>query len=163
MSNVNFPKVVTITGAASGIGRATAKLLTAKGYIVSIADRNSGGLAETFKSLQDAGLPHGVKHLATTIDVTNSQQVNAWINKTLEEYGRIDAAANIAGILYDDRLLKDETDERFMNTMNVNVNGVFYCLRAQINAMEDGSSIVGFMIKTTRNAFGRILGEFGID
>ncbi|KAK5045500.1 hypothetical protein LTR84_009118 [Exophiala bonariae] len=139
---INAGLQVTITGAASGIGRATAKLLAAKGYTVSIADRNSEGLDETFKSLREAGVPHRVKHLATTVDVTDSHQVNAWVNQTLQEYGRIDAAANIAGILYDDNLLKDETDERFTRTMNVNVNGVFYCLRAQMNAMKDGSSIV---------------------
>lgn len=136
---------MTLIGAASGIGRATAKLLSAKGYILSIADRDSKGLDETFKSLQEDGKPHGVKHLATTVDVTDSQQVNAWIDKTVQEYGRIDGAANIAGILYDDKLVKDETDERFANIMNVNVNGVFYCLRAQLNAMKDGSSIVGSM------------------
>lgn len=137
---------MTITGAASGIGRATAKILSAKGYILSIADRDSQGLDETFKSLQEAGSTTGVKHLATTIDITDSKQVDAWIDKTIVEYGRIDGAANIAGILYDDKLLKDETNERFTNMMNVNVNGLFYCLRAQLNSMKDGSSIVSVVL-----------------
>lgn len=146
-SRIDVGLQVALIGAASGIGRATAKLLSGKGYILSIADRNSQGLDETLKSLHEDGNPHGVKHLATTVDITDSQQVNAWIDKTVQEYGRIDGAANIAGILYDDKLVKDETDERFTNIMNVNVNGVFYCLRAQLNAMKDGSSIVGFVDK----------------
>ena len=134
---------MTISGAASGIGRATAKLLSSRGYILSVADRNSKGLDETLRSLREDETPNGVKHMATTVDITDSQQVNAWIDKTVQEYGGIDGATNIAGILYDDKLLRDETDERFANMMSVNVNGVFYCLRAQLNTMKDGSSIVG--------------------
>lgn len=61
----------------------------------------------------------------------------------VRRHGPLNGAVNLAGMINSDSLLKDETDERFQNVMDINVGGVFNCLRAQLNNMVDsGGSIV---------------------
>ncbi|KAH7010473.1 dehydrogenase with different specificitie [Ilyonectria destructans] len=130
-------KVIAITGAASGIGFATAQLLSSRGAILSLADISESALKEAVKTLSP-----GV-HTSTVVDVRDSKQVTSWIEMTVRRHGPLNGAVNLAGILNSDSLLKDETYERFQNVMDINVGGVFNCLRAQLNNMVDsGGSIV---------------------
>lgn len=130
-------KVITITGAASGIGLALAHLLDSRGATLSLADVNIAGLNAVLDSMQ------GKTHIATVVDVRKSAEVNAWIEKTIKELGRIDGAANVAGVHTGKNSgLADETEEHWDLTMDVNAKGVFLCMRAQLKVMTDGSSIV---------------------
>ncbi|KAK4936660.1 hypothetical protein LTR10_022512 [Elasticomyces elasticus] len=129
-------KVIAMTGGASGIGLATAKLLASRGATLSLCDTNQAGLDDAIKSLS------GSKHTSTVVDVTNSKQVNSWIEKTVSDHGKLDGAANMAGIVLKLAQIKEETDETWAKIMDVNSSGVFYCLRAQLNHTKEGGSIV---------------------
>lgn len=71
-----------------------------------------------------------------------SKAVTAWIQQIVSDHGKLDGAVNLAGMVRVQRRLKDETDEAWAKTMHINADGVFYCLRAELNVMEDGGSIV---------------------
>lgn len=111
-------------------------MLAKRGAFVSLADVNDGGLAETIKSLENSS-----SHIATTVDVRKSASVDSWIAKTIEKYGRLDGAANWAGVIRVNPIV-EETDENWNFVMDVNSTGVFNCIRAQLRVMKDGASIV---------------------
>lgn len=134
-------RVIAITGGASGIGLSLAKLLSSRGAILSLADIQQGALDAAAKSIEEAG----GKVLTSVIDVSKSQEVNKWIEKTIKELGRLDGAANLAGVIGKESgttEMKDNTDEEYDRIFDVNVRGVFNCLRAELNVMKDGASIV---------------------
>jgi NAD(P)-dependent dehydrogenase (short-subunit alcohol dehydrogenase family) len=83
----------------------------------------------------------GEGHIITVVDVSQSREVDAWIQKTVEQLGRLDGAVNFAGIV---RLgpITEASDEDWGRTMAINCSGVFYCLRAELKSMLDGGSIV---------------------
>lgn len=90
-------RVIALTGAASGIGLATAYLLAAQGATLSIADVNA-------KALETAEREIKQKHPATQIlpyvlDVSQEEQVQKWIETVMSVYGRLDGAANLAGVI----------------------------------------------------------------
>ncbi|KIW33834.1 uncharacterized protein PV07_00653 [Cladophialophora immunda] len=131
-------KVIAITGGASGIGLATAKLLAERGAIVSLADTNQAGLDDALKALPGTER----KHSAVIVDVRDGKQVDSWIEQIVSEHGRLDGAANVAGILVGGHVpISEETDEGWNRTMDVNAKGVFNCLRAQLRIMNAGASI----------------------
>ncbi|CAG9993036.1 unnamed protein product [Clonostachys byssicola] len=129
-------KVIAVTGAASGIGRATAQMLASRGAILSLADTDEEGLVEALKTFEGNG------HIYTILDVRKSDQVNAWIEKTVQQLGKLDGAANIAGIISFETPLSQETDESWQRILDVNLSGTFYSLRAQLRNMNSGGSIV---------------------
>ncbi|KUL86736.1 hypothetical protein ZTR_04857 [Talaromyces verruculosus] len=132
-------KVIAITGAASGMGLATAKLLADRGACISLADLNEQGLKTAIESLPTE---HGNKHIYTVVDVRNSSAVNKWIEDTVELLGQLDGAVNMAGVILPVRPVTEETEERFSLVLDVNVKGIFHCTRAQIKHMKAGGSIV---------------------
>jgi NAD(P)-dependent dehydrogenase (short-subunit alcohol dehydrogenase family) len=79
------------------------------------------------------------------VDVGDSKAVTAWIQQTVSDHGKLDGAANLAGMVRVQRPIKDETDEAWARTMHINADGVFYCLRAELNVMKDGASIVSLL------------------
>ncbi|KAI4101839.1 MAG: hypothetical protein LQ339_004885 [Xanthoria mediterranea] len=134
-------KVIAVTGGASGIGQATARLLAARGATVSIADVQQEALTATADSIQQA--TPDAKVLTKLVDVSSSQQVDAWIQETVSRFGKIDGAANVAGIVGRDlnnTLAADADEEDFDRVMAVNVKGTFNCLKAQLGAMKDQGS-----------------------
>ncbi|KAF5963417.1 hypothetical protein FCOIX_13852 [Fusarium coicis] len=134
-------KVIAVTGAASGIGLATARLLASRGAVLSIADNNASALAEALESLAS---PAGQQHISTVVDVKSSSVVNEWIRSTVKQIGQLHGAANIAGVsvLGQARTLRDATDEDWDHVMDINGKGIFNCLRSQLNNMKEGGSIV---------------------
>ncbi|KAK4935465.1 hypothetical protein LTR10_023481 [Elasticomyces elasticus] len=129
-------KVIAITGAGSGQGRVLAQLLSQRGALVSLADVNEKGLAETIESLENSS-----SHLSTVVDVRKSASVDSWISKTIDKFGKLDGAANWAGVIRINPVV-EETDENWSFVMDVNSTGVFNCIRAQLRVMKDGASIV---------------------
>lgn len=119
------------------MGLATAKLLAHRGAILSTADINVGALKTETQSL-----PGSDKHMYTVVNVRSSHSVDAWIQLTLEQLGRLDGAVNMAGVISPARPITEETDETWNFNFDVNARGVFFCLRAQLRVMGPGGSIV---------------------
>lgn len=128
-----------MTGAASGIGLATAVCLASLGATLSLADANEPAITAALAKLPPpAESKHS--HIASVVDVRVSASVDAWIDKTVTTFGRLDGAANVAGILQGEVPFVLETDEGFSRALDVNVKGVFYCMRAQARIMKDHDS-----------------------
>ncbi|KAF5540626.1 ARG81-like transcription factor [Fusarium napiforme] len=129
-------KVIAVTGAASGMGLATAKLLAERGATISLADINEEALKKA-----KASLP-GDKHIYQVVDVSKSDSVDSWIKTTLDTFGELHGAVNMAGIIAEPVPLTDYSDEVWDKMFAVNTRGVFNCLRAELRAMSAGASIV---------------------
>jgi NAD(P)-dependent dehydrogenase (short-subunit alcohol dehydrogenase family) len=118
------------------MGLATAQLLASRGAIISLADINE----EALKAVVDS-LP-GEKHIYQAVEVSKSESVNAWIQKTIDVLGKLDGAVNMAGIIAEPTPLTEYSDEVWDRMFAVNTRGVFNCLRAELKAMTAGASIV---------------------
>lgn len=119
------------------MGLATARLLASRGAVISLADINEVAVKAACESL-----PNSDRHMFTVIDVRSSQSVDAWIAGTLQKFGKLDGAVNMAGIITPAKPVAEETDETWDLNFAVNARGVFCCMRAQIRAMKAGGSIV---------------------
>jgi 3-oxoacyl-[acyl-carrier protein] reductase len=139
-------KVAIITGAASGIGLATAHVFAAEGARVVLADIDAGRTETAGAAVANAG----GETLAVRVDVADRESVDAMVAATLARFGRIDCLVNNAGITKDSRLVK-MTEQQFDSVMSVNLKGVFHCTQAVVPTMleqESGviliaSSVVG--------------------
>jgi NAD(P)-dependent dehydrogenase (short-subunit alcohol dehydrogenase family) len=131
-------KVVLVTGAASGIGRAIA--LAFGGACVVVADVSiDGGHATAAMIVENGG-----KALFVQSNVTRAGDVEALVDKTINYYGRLDFAINNAAVEEERQPLADADDEQFDRIMNVNVKGVWLCMKYQLRQMlkQGGGAIV---------------------
>lgn len=131
-------KVYAVTGAASGIGLAIAKALAKKGATVSLSDVNAANLDKAVESLEGGK----DKHMTTVVDVRKSSDVDKWIADTASKYGQLDGAANMAGIGPRVKPIRDITDDEFKTVNAINVEGMFYSIRAELKNMKNGGAIV---------------------
>jgi NAD(P)-dependent dehydrogenase (short-subunit alcohol dehydrogenase family) len=134
-------RVYAITGGASGIGLATARLLLQYGACVSIADINVRPAEELFPA---DGEPSRV--LVKKVDVRSRQDVDSWIADTVRVFGRLDGAANLAGTIPRDHNVggvEDMDDEQWRFVMDVNVYGVMNCMRAQLGVLGKANAGAG--------------------
>jgi NAD(P)-dependent dehydrogenase (short-subunit alcohol dehydrogenase family) len=132
-------RTTLVTGAGAGIGRACAAALAAAGDHVIVADRDESAAQSSVASVQAAG---GSAEVAV-IDVSDSSAVDALIASIIERHGRLDAAVNNAGISGAQVGVADLTDEQWAETRSINLDGVLYCLRAEIRAMrETGGGVI---------------------
>ncbi|KAF1847896.1 glutamine-hydrolyzing asparagine synthase [Cucurbitaria berberidis CBS 394.84] len=141
-------KAIAITGAASGMGLATARLLASQGAHISVGDINTDAARSVTESL-----PGGLEqHMYTFVDVQSANLVNTWIEATVERFGTLNGAVNMAGIIAKAKPIVDVTDEDWDLTFAVNTRGVFNCLKAQIKAM---SGVGGYSIVSAASVFGQ--------
>lgn len=131
---------IAISGAASGIGLAVAHLLASRGASLSLADVNEAGLEAAMESLKHHET--GAEHMYFVTDVRSRVAVDEWIQHTVDHYGKLDGAANMAGVHAGVAAIRDMTDDLWDDHMDVNARGVFFCVRAQLRAMRVGGSIV---------------------
>ena len=131
-------KVALITGAASGIGRATTLRLIAEGATVHAADISADGLQET--AVQAADGPG--KLVTHTLDVTDRAQCFAVVAAAVEASGRLDILGNVAGIARGEHAV-DVTEDAYRRLMAVNVDGPFFLSQAAIpHLLEANGNIV---------------------
>lgn len=119
-----------VTGAASGIGRASAVLLAEAGATVHCADRHTQGLHETATLIKAAG---GTAH-THTVDVTDRAQVDQAVAAATATDGRLDVMAAIAGVMHSSPVLETR-DEDLDRVLNINFKGVLYACQAAARAM----------------------------
>lgn len=122
------------------MGLATAKLLAERGATISLADINEEALKRAKASLS------GGKHIYQVVDVSKSDSVDSWIKATLNTFGGLHGAVNMAGIIAEPVPLTEYSDEVWDKMFAVNTRGVFNCLRAELGAMSAGASIVSLKI-----------------
>lgn len=133
-------KVAMVTGAASGIGRASAQHYAQQGASVVVSDINEEGGQETVRLISDEG---GSAHFVRS-DVSNPADCEKLTNRAIEEYGRLDYACNNAGVGGESNPTGEYGLEAWQRVIDINLSGVFYCMRYQIPAMLEsgGGSIV---------------------
>ena len=133
-------KVALVTGAGSGIGRASAELFAAEGARVLAVDINAGPARETAEAIEAAG----GEALALPTDVADDASVRAMAAAALERFGRVDVLMSNAGILDSYEPAAETSDETWNRVLGVNLNGMFFTARALIPQMLDngGGAIV---------------------
>ncbi|MBV8062950.1 MAG: 3-oxoacyl-[acyl-carrier-protein] reductase [Nevskia sp.] len=123
-------KVVIITGAGRGLGRAAALIMAAEGARVAVCDRDAGPVEETVQAVQAAG----GQALACVADVTDRPALAAMVERVVAAWGAVDVLINNAGITADSTLAK-MTEEQFDRVIAVNLKGVFNCTQAVLPQM----------------------------
>lgn len=124
-------KVVIVTGAASGIGKATALAFAREGAKVVVSDINETLAKETISQIQQMGS----QALFIKCDVSKENEVQHLINKTIQEFGQIDCAFNNAGIEGAPSSTIECTEENWNKTIDINLKGVWLCMKYQLRAM----------------------------
>jgi len=141
-------KVAIVTGGARGIGRDISLVFAGQGADIAICDVNADTMAATAKEIEALGR----KCLTAAVDVTKTDQVDSFVQKALDKFGKIDILVNNAGITRDGLLVRmSEADWDLV--LNVNLKGAFTCTKAVSKIMmkqRDGrivnmASIIGIM------------------
>jgi NAD(P)-dependent dehydrogenase (short-subunit alcohol dehydrogenase family) len=136
-------RVALITGAASGIGRASALAFASAGASVALVDVDADGLAETAAAAREAGSRAEV----LVADVTDLREVTAAVDRAVQVFGRLDAAHNNAGVPGPYVPLDQYEEEDFLRVLQVDLAGVWRCMRAEIRQMRAQGS--GAIVNTS--------------
>ncbi|MFB7641843.1 SDR family NAD(P)-dependent oxidoreductase [Peribacillus butanolivorans] len=139
-------KIAVITGAGSGIGRASSIKLATNGAKVVLVDFNKGTGEETLKLVKE----QGGEGIFIQADVSKSEDVQNYVNKAVEEYGRIDIFFNNAGIIQKFAPFTTVEESEFDRIMSVNVKGIFLGLKYVLKVMDEQES--GSIINTASTA-----------
>ncbi len=134
-----------VTGAGSGIGRATALAFARSGARVAVVDVNAKAGRETLALIETQSAFKGTgAAIFIRADVTQPTEVQAMVAKTVEVFGRLDCAFNNAGIEIENQALHECPDDSFDKTMAVNVKGVWLCMKHELAHMlkQGGGAIV---------------------
>ena len=141
MSSSNrFPgKIAFVTGAASGIGRATAVAFAREGARVAVLDRTEDALRQTADAIKDAG----GEVLVIGCDVSVPEQVEAAVARTVETFGRLDIAFNNAGVENKAAPVHEIELDEWDRILNINLRGTFVCMKHELAQMlKQGGGVV---------------------
>jgi NAD(P)-dependent dehydrogenase (short-subunit alcohol dehydrogenase family) len=125
-------KVAVVTGAASGMGLATAQAFAEAGAAVVLADFKEDAVRREAEKLVAAG--H--KALAVRCDVSDDAEVAAMVDRTVDEFGRLDAAFNNAGVMAHIAPTGESTRQDWDRVIGINLRGVWSCMRQELRQME---------------------------
>jgi NAD(P)-dependent dehydrogenase (short-subunit alcohol dehydrogenase family) len=132
-------KITLVTGASSGIGRATALVFAREGAKVIIADLDEKGGQETIARVKAVGS----EAIFVKTDVSRAMDVEALVRKTLEAYGRLDCAVNNAGTANEWGLLHEASEETWDHVIHINLKGVWLCMKYEIPPMlKQGGGVI---------------------
>ncbi len=126
-------KTALVTGAASGIGRATALALAREGARVVVADLDESGGESTVTAIREQG---GEAHFLPT-DVTSESQVEALVAGTVERFGRVDCAVNNAGTAGPSGTIASISIDDWNRILAINLTGTFLCLKYELPVMQE--------------------------
>jgi len=150
-------RIALVTGAASGIGRAVAELYARRGAKVVVADINEAQGELTVARILDSG---GLAHFCR-VDVSLAADCERLVQDCVDRFGRLDIACNNAGISGESNQTADYSLEGWSQVLNINLSGIFFCMRYEIRAMlESGggaivnmSSVLGQVAFATSAAY----------
>ena len=134
-------KVAIVTGAAMGMGQATAVLFAEAGAKVVVADFNEEKGAETVAAIEAAG----GDAFFVKVDISKSDQVKALVDATVAKYGRLDVAVNNAAITPDNALASEFDEDYWDRLMSIDLKGTALCLKYELQQLikqGDGGSII---------------------
>jgi NAD(P)-dependent dehydrogenase (short-subunit alcohol dehydrogenase family) len=125
-------KVALVTGAAAGMGLATARAFAEAGAAVALADIKE----EAVKAEAEKLIVAGYKALAIRCDVSDDAQVAAMVERAVAEFGRLDAAFNNAGVMAQIAPTADSSREDWDRVISINLQGVWCCMKYELRQME---------------------------
>jgi NAD(P)-dependent dehydrogenase (short-subunit alcohol dehydrogenase family) len=133
-------RTAIVTGAASGIGRASAVAFAREGAKVAVVDIQADAGNDTVEVIRQAG----GEALFVPCDVTDAGQVSGVVEQCVKVFGRIDCAMNCAGVLGEMAATDECTEENFDHVMRINLRGVWLCMKYEIRQMlqQGGGAIV---------------------
>ena len=144
-------KVVLVTGAASGIGRAAAMLLAGQGARVLAVDRHAAGVRQVCDAIDERG--GHARH--ATCDLGEADEIRALVGRAVDHYQRIDVLVHAAGICSATPLL-DLTDEQWRETLRINLDGTFFLTRDIGRVMAGQGSGTMILLTSDRGVHGSI-------
>lgn len=144
-------RVVLVTGAGAGLGEACARHFAAQGARVVVADWAEQAAATVVDSIREAG----GQALPLHVDVGDAQKVDAMLGQVVDVWGRVDVAVNNAGISSPLQSLAETEEADFDRLMQVNLKGVWLCMRAEIRQMlqQGGGSIVNMASALSKRVY----------
>ncbi|MFN7998768.1 MAG: SDR family oxidoreductase [Bryobacteraceae bacterium] len=125
-------KVALVTGAASGMGLATAQAFAEAGAAVVLADFREAAVISEAQNL----VASGHRAIAVRCDVSDDGEVEAMLNRTVSEFGRLDAAFNNAGVMARIASTGDSTREEWDRVIGINLRGVWSCMKYELRQMQ---------------------------
>jgi len=132
-------KSIIITGAATGLGRATALKLAAQGHQLVVVDFNEVEGQNTVTMAKELG----AKAIFVKADVSNEEQVKNYVEKAINAFGKIDVFFNNAGLMIPFRLVHEYSEAEYDRLMNVNVKGAFFGVKYVIpHMLENGGGTI---------------------
>ena len=137
----NPSKIAIVTGAGTGVGKAATLALLQDGYCVALAGRRPEPLQEVIALSGAAG-----RALAVPTDVADPDSVKALFAATVQKFGRVDVLFNNAGVNAPGIGLEDLTIAQWKNVVDINLNGVFYCIQEAFRVMKAQSPQGGRII-----------------
>jgi NAD(P)-dependent dehydrogenase (short-subunit alcohol dehydrogenase family) len=137
----NPSKIAIVTGAGTGVGKAATLALLQDGYCVALAGRRPEPLQEVIALSGAAG-----RALAVPTDVADPDSVKALFAATIQKFGRVDVVFNNAGVNAPGIGLEDLTIAQWKNVVDINLNGVFYCIQEAFRVMKAQSPQGGRII-----------------